>query len=235
MSEPFITPDMLANGMVWYVAFLFSITVHEAAHAFAAMKMGDFTAYHGGQVTLNPAPHIRREPFGTVFIPVLSYFLSGWMMGWASAPYNPQWALQYPKRSALMALAGPAANLLITFITGLLIVAGISQGVFVRPESITFTQLTAAADGGIWTHVAMLLSIMFSLNLLLFAFNLLPLPPLDGSGALPLFMSDSLARKYMMFTYRSTFAIIGILLAWQLFSYVFIPLYRMAIRILYLG
>ncbi len=233
MSEPFITPEMLSNGVVWYVAFLFSITVHEAAHAFAAMKMGDFTAYHGGQVTLNPVPHIRREPFGTVFIPVLSFFLSGWMMGWASAPYNPQWALQYPKRSALMALAGPTANLVIAVVTGIFIIAGISQGVFVRPEYVTFTQLTVAAEGGLWTHVAMLLSIMFSLNLLLFAFNLLPLPPLDGSGALPLFMSEDLARKYMMLMYRSSFAIIGILVAWQVFSYVFIPIYRMAIRILY--
>lgn len=233
MSEPFITTDMLANGLVWYVAFLFSITVHEAAHAFAAMKMGDYTAYLGGQVTLNPIPHIRREPFGTVFIPVLSFFLSGWMMGWASAPYSPQWALQYPKRSALMALAGPAANLLITVITGVIIVAGISQGLFMRPDYITFTQLTVAAEGGFWTHVAMLLSIMFSLNLLLFAFNLLPLPPLDGSGALPLFMSENLARRYMMLMYRSTFALIGILIAWQVFSYLFIPLYRMAIKILY--
>ena len=82
----------LGVAVIWYVALLFSLTLHEASHAWAAMKGGDRTAYHGGQVSLDPMPHIRREPFGTVVVPLLSFALSGWMIGWASTPYDPRWA-----------------------------------------------------------------------------------------------------------------------------------------------
>ena len=88
--------ETLAVGLIWYAVFLFSATVHEAAHAWAAYRLGDPTAYLGGQVTLNPAPHVQREPFGTVLVPIITFALSGWMMGWASAPYNPMWADRYP-------------------------------------------------------------------------------------------------------------------------------------------
>ena len=77
-----MTPGMealLALFPLWYVAFLMSLTCHEAAHALVAKWGGDLTAYHSGQVTLNPLPHIQREPFGTVLVPIISLFLSGWI------------------------------------------------------------------------------------------------------------------------------------------------------------
>ncbi len=231
--ESFLSPQMLADGLLWYVVFLFSTTLHEAAHAFAAMKMGDYTAYHGGQVTLNPIPHVQREPFGLVLVPILSFLLGGWMMGWASAPYDPAWALRYPKRSAIMSLAGPAANLILVFISALLIKLGVAYDIFAAPASITFTHATEAVQDGTWTHVATMLSVFFSLNILLFAFNLLPVPPLDGSGALPLFMSETLGQKYMMLLHRSGFAILGLFLAWKLFGYVYSPIHLIAINLLY--
>ena len=231
--ESFLSPQMLADGLLWYVVFLFSTTLHEAAHAFAAMKMGDYTAYHGGQVTLNPIPHVQREPFGLVLVPILSFLLGGWMMGWASAPYDPAWALRYPKRSAIMSLAGPAANLILVFISALLIKLGVAYDIFAAPASITFTHATEAVQDGTWTHVATMLSVFFSLNILLFAFNLLPVPPLDGSGALPLFMSETLGQKYMMLLHRSGFAIFGLFLAWKLFGYVYSPIHLIAINLLY--
>ena len=83
-------PD-LSSGLVYYIVFLFSTTLHEAAHAWAAKLGGDLTAYHGGQVSLDPTPHIRREPFGMVVLPILSTLVSGWPFGFASAPYDPQW------------------------------------------------------------------------------------------------------------------------------------------------
>src|SRR5215468_4693673 len=98
--------QLLLMGLVWYVVFLLSTTCHEAAHALVAKWGGDLTAFRGGQVTLNPLPHIRREPFGMVLFPILSYALGGWMMGWASAPYDPTWCRMYPRRAAKMALAG---------------------------------------------------------------------------------------------------------------------------------
>src|SRR5690349_10920884 len=93
----------LFDGAAWYVVFLFSTTIHEASHALAALRMGDDTAHRGGQVTIDPFPHMKREPFGMVIVPLLSYFMGGWMMGWASAPYDPVWANRYPKRAGLMA------------------------------------------------------------------------------------------------------------------------------------
>ena len=122
-------PD-LAAGLAYYVAFLFSTTLHEASHAWAALRGGDPTAYHGGQVSLDPWPHIRREPIGMVLLPLLSVFASGWPIGFASAPFDPSWAMRYPRRAAWMALAGPAANFSLVLLAAAGILFGLHTGVF---------------------------------------------------------------------------------------------------------
>ena len=227
--------EKLAEGLTWYIAFLFSIVLHEAAHALIALKLGDRTAYEGGQVTLNPVPHVRREPVGTIVFPILSFIIGGWMIGWASAPYNPHWAIRYPKRSALMALAGPSANLILVILMYILIRVGTGVNVFQPPESINFSHLTAATNAGVFTALAKFISILFSLNLLLFIFNLLPLPPLDGSGVVPLVLDENTARKYMNFIHNPAFMFFGLLIAWQLFGKVFSPIFTFAINLLYPG
>jgi Zn-dependent protease len=108
--------DHLMVGVMWYVIFLFATTLHETAHAWAALRLGDATAYRGGQVSLEPWPHIRREPVGMVLLPVVSFLATGWPLGWASAPYERDWADRWPRRAALMALAGPTANLLLVVV-----------------------------------------------------------------------------------------------------------------------
>jgi hypothetical protein len=107
---PDLSPEVLMSAFISYVVFLFSTTCHEAAHALVAKLGGDTTAALGGQVSLNPIPHIRRSPFGMVVIPIISFLFSGGMIGWASAPYDPSWERRHPRRAAWMALAGPAAN-----------------------------------------------------------------------------------------------------------------------------
>src|SRR5437763_130762 len=97
----------IIDGGFWFLAFLFSTSVHEAAHAYVALRGGDRTAYLGGQVSLSPLPHIRREPIGMLLVPLLTAFTNGWAMGWASAPYDPRWADRHPRRAAWMAAAGP--------------------------------------------------------------------------------------------------------------------------------
>ncbi len=228
-----LTPDAVALGLVWFVIFLFSTTVHEAAHALVALRLGDSTAYRGGQVTLNPIPHIQREPIGTIAVPIVTYLLSGWMMGWASAPYDPWWADRYPRRAAWMALAGPVSNLLLFVLAGLLIRLGMIVGLFEPPREAYFSHVTAAIQGGVPEAAATCLSILFSLNLLLFAFNLLPLPPLDGSGVLPLVMKESVAQRYQEFMHQPTWSLLGILLAWHLFGSVYGPLHLIALNLLY--
>jgi len=228
-----LTPEMLALGVVWYAVFLFSTTCHEAAHAWAAQLGGDPTAALGGQASLNPLPHIQREPFGTVLVPIGSYLLGGWMIGWASAPYDPLWAERHPRRAAWMALAGPAANFLLVLAAALGIRAGAAFGVFTAPAQASFTQVVAATEPGTWTALAMLASVLFTLNLLLFLFNLLPVPPLDGAAAVTLLMSESAGRRFRDFTRQ--WGMIGLLLALFLFWRLFDPVFTLALNLLHPG
>ncbi len=228
--------ENLALFPIWYAIFLFSLTCHEAAHALAAKIGGDLTAYEGGQVSLNPWPHIQRAPFGTVVIPILSFALSGWIMGWASAPYDPLWRMRYPKRAAGMALAGPLANFALVLLAVIGIVIGAQTGFFHKPESgsaIRFTSIITANGEGLPGVLVKFFSILFSLNLLLATFNLLPLPPLDGHTAVGLFISENAARSFYEFTQNPNFALLGILMAWRIFDYVFSPVFRTALRLLY--
>ena len=226
----------LASAFVYYLVFLYSTTVHEAAHAWAAKLGGDLTAYHGGQVSLDPRPHIKREPVGMLVLPIVSALLSGWPMGFASAPYDPQWALRHPRRAAWMALAGPGANILLVLLAGIAIRVGIMAGVFHAPESVNFDRIVAGAESGLWPAVAFFLSVTFALNLVLAALNLLPIPPLDGSAALPLLMNASTTRRYQEFMMRNAgLGLIGIFVAWQVFDKVFQPVFLLAVNLLYPG
>lgn len=226
--------DYLALGPIWYVIFLLSLTCHEAAHALAAKLGGDMTAFEGGQVTLDPIPHMRREPFGTIWVPLLSFLLyeGRWMIGWASAPYDPAWQLRHPKRAAWMALAGPLANLGLVLLAAAAIRIGIATGVFEIPQSLSFTKIVATSSQGLAGTIATVLSILFCLNLLLMAFNLLPVPPLDGITVLGLFLSDNMARRVAEFR-NTPFMLLGLLLAWKMFDFIFPPIFRFAIGVLY--
>lgn len=231
-----MTPEILILGAAWFVAFLFSLTLHEAAHAYTALRLGDDTAHRGGQVSLNPLPHIRRAPVGTLLVPIVSYALMGFMIGWASAPYDPLWAQRHPRREALMALAGPLANLLLALGAGIAIRAGIAAGAFQPPATVTFERVTeATAAGGTAAGAATLLSILFSLNLLLFVFNLLPLPPLDGSSVLPMMMSAETAARYKAMLAQPGLSLLGLLLAWRLLGPLFDGALTVALRLLYPG
>lgn len=228
--------DLVLLGVTWYVVFLLSTTCHEAAHGLAAKLGGDLTAFHGGQVSLDPIPHIRREPFGMVLFPILSYIAGGWMMGWASAPYDPSWAQRHPHRAAWMSLAGPGANLSLAILAALAIHVGIWTGAFAHPESATFTAITVAAKPGAAEGAAVLFSVMFSLNLLLCVFNLLPVPPLDGFGAVGLLMSEPAAlRLQQLGAQMGAFSMFGLLIAWKVFDPLFDPIFTLALRALYPG
>jgi Zn-dependent protease len=228
------TPD-IALGAIWYLAFLFSTTCHEAAHALVAKWGGDLTAFEGGQVTLNPVPHIQRSPFGMVVMPVLSYVLGGWMIGWASAPYDPFWQRRHPHRSAWMALAGPAANFTLMLASAVAIRVGIALGQFVRPTSGFGLSELVLAPNGEPTFVTSALSIFFVLNLLLGSFNLLPVPPLDGHAAIMLLMKEKLALRYLDFVQGGSFAIIGLLIAWQVYGRIFDVVFFFGLQLLYRG
>jgi Zn-dependent protease len=229
------TPQFLILGVIWYIVFLFSTTCHEGAHSLAAKIGGDTTAFHGGQVTLNPIPHIRRSPFGLLVVPIISYFVAHWMIGWASAPYDPVWQQRYPRRAAWMALAGPAANFTLVILSALAIRAGMFLGYFSMPSAVSFTHITEASGPGIAGFAATFLSIIFLLNLLLGTFNLLPVPPLDGNTGITLFMSENSALKFINWSRSQGFGMIGLLLAWYAYDRMFPFIFRFALAALYPG
>jgi Zn-dependent protease len=181
-------------------------------------------------------PHIRREPFGMVILPLGSALLTGFPFGYASAPFDPEWARRHPERAAWMALAGPAANIALVIIAALLLRIGALSEVFYAPERVNFGSLAASQAGEVWEMAAALLSVVFSMNLLLAAFNLLPFPPLDGSAALPLLLSRRVSARYQEFMWSSPMiGLLGILIAWQLFDHVFDPIFLAAVNLVYPG
>ncbi|MCU1315144.1 MAG: hypothetical protein JWN63_466 [Candidatus Acidoferrum typicum] len=214
---PDLSPELLAFGFIWYVAFLFSTTCHEAAHALAAKIGGDDTAFAGGQVSLNPIPHIQREPWGMVVIPILSLIVNGSIIGWASAPYNPEWERRHPRRAAWMALAGPATNYTLMLIAAVALRLGWSQG-WLQKDALT----------GKPDFAGSVLGAFFSLNLLLGTFNLLPVPPLDGSTAIMLFMGETRSQRYLDWLRGNSYAMVGLLLAIVAFRYVYAPIKAVA-------
>jgi len=163
----------LQTVIVWIIPVLFAITLHEVAHGWAALKRGDRTAMMLGRLSLNPIKHI--DPIGTIAVPVLLYISTGFVFGWAR-PVPVTWEnLKNPRGDmALVALAGPMANLLMALFWALMmkfsLVMGDSLPQLAKP-------LLYMGSVGIW------------INLLLMVLNLLPIQPLDGgrivSGLLP--------------------------------------------------
>jgi Zn-dependent protease len=215
-----LTPELLVYGFISYIVFLFSTTCHEAAHAFVAKRGGDNTAALAGQVTLNPVPHIRREPWGMVVVPILAFLFTRGMIGWASAPFDPMWERKHPRRAALMALAGPAANFSLMLIGAAGLRLGSSMGWlhWHSGENPNFAIVT--------------LFVLFSLNLLLGTFNLLPVPPLDGSTGIMLLLSEGTAQRYLDWLRESGYARLGLLVALLAFRYFYGPVESFATNLL---
>jgi len=233
-----MSPQQLGLGLLWYAVFVVSTTFHEAAHGLAALRFGDPTARDAGLVTLDPLPHILRSPFGMLIVPILSFLISlpnGWMIGWASTPYDPRWAYYNRRPAAFMALAGPAANLTLIVVAAFLIRVGMLLGIFAQPEQVTWTRATIAQSSGFASGAAIAVSILFSLNLILLVFNLLPVPPLDGSEILTLFLKESTAQRYRDLMAQPRAQVVGLVIAWNLVDVVLNPAYTAALSLLYPG
>lgn len=156
---------------------LMSIVVHEVSHGYAALWQGDKTAQYQGRLTLNPLVHI--DPIGSILVPLISFQLGGFIFGWAKpVPYNPYNVKNGRVSEALIAAAGPASNFLIAVVFGLLIRFSPVLGL---PAS--FISICATA---------------VFINLILAVFNLIPVPPLDGSKILYAGVSwDSPVRQFL--------------------------------------
>lgn len=212
--------------VIWYAVFVFSTTVHEFGHAATAYWAGDPTAHAGGQVSLDPMPHIRREPFGMVILPIMAFAFSGYLIGYASAPFNPRWAERNPSKYALMSAAGPLGNFVLATLAFVLIVLLVGAGVFQLDNLNSYSHIIAApgsAAMGPMGAIAMFLSVMLSLNVILGVFNLLPIPPLDGAGVLEGAFPTSAGAFYQKMRTQPMMGFLGLLVAWNLFPYVYRP------------
>jgi Zn-dependent protease len=211
----------LADLFIWYPVFVFSTTCHEAAHAWAAYRGGDHTAYADGHVSLDPLPHIRRSPMGMVLIPIVSFLAGGWMIGWASIPLNPEWARRYPKRASLMALAGPAANLTLALVAFGIMSALIAGGVLQPTGGLSLADIVALPEAqdhkSPLGFVVRALSLTLGLNVILGLFNLIPLPPLDGAAVLEGAAPRATGGFYARLREIPAFELLGLLVAWRLF------------------
>ena len=182
----------IEKAVLGVVALVFSIILHEVAHGYAAFKMGDPTAAFSNRLTLNPIAHI--DLFGSIILP-LCLFLSPspFLLGWAKpVPINPYNFRNYKRGMMLTALAGPATNFLLA-----LIAYGLFFGVSFFDTPIVLLRF---------------LSIFFKTNIVLGVFNLIPIPPLDGSRVLYGLLPGRWAEEYMRLEPYGIFIIFGLLL-----------------------
>lgn len=174
---------------------LFAITVHEAAHGWVAKQLGDSTAKMLGRVTLNPLKHI--DPLGTVILPLGMYLLTGFLFGWAK-PVPVNWKnLRKPRRDmALVAIAGPGANLLMALMWA--VIARVGYGLASASEWIALPLIYMGAAGVLINAILMLL-------------NLMPILPLDGGRVVASLLPPRMALQYSRSEPWGLFIVVGLL------------------------
>lgn len=173
-------PFAIAPWPLIAVIFFFSVVVHEVAHGYIALKCGDDTAKVMGRITLNPIVHV--ELFGTIILPVMLYFLGGFVIGWAKpVPINPYRFKDMKTGILKVGISGPATNFILAVIFSLIVWILAYLGFAKTDSGLTIIAVIAAG---------------VTLNLILCFFNLIPIPPLDGSRVVSVFMPDEMAAKY---------------------------------------
>jgi Zn-dependent protease len=185
------------------IVFLFAISVHESAHAWMANRLGDPTARMLGRVTLNPIKHI--DPIGTILLPLIAMLTHFPVIGWAKpTPVDPRNFKHYVRDDILTTVAGPVSNFLTASVAviALMIIARTSAlGHLLVPalaSGVSMGEVASAipGGGGIIVPISLLLYAALEINVLLGVFNLIPIPPLDGSHVIRHFLPEGALRVY---------------------------------------
>ena len=197
---------------IWALPVLFAITLHEVAHGYAARRLGDPTAASQGRLSLNPIKHV--DPVGTVVVPIVLLLLSklmggGFLFGWAKPVPVDYRRLRNPRRDmALVAAAGPLANLAMAIGWGLLLKLALAMN----------------ATEGLWLGLRYMAVAGIVVNLVLMVLNLLPLPPLDGGRVLAGLLPLPLAYRYAKLEPYGLLIVIGLLATGLLSKIMYWPL-----------
>lgn len=181
--------------ILWLVLLIPSITFHEFMHGYAAYRLGDPTAKNAGRLTLNPIKSM--DPFGSVLLPLLMYASGGPIFGYAKpVPYNPMYFKNLRKGEVITGFAGPAANLVLALVGAAL-------------AWLAVPLYNAAPN--VWYWMSLVGYTLTLTNLVLMFFNLLPIPPLDGSSIVPMFLPDSAMRGWYQIQRYSFVVLIALL------------------------
>lgn len=184
--------NLIQKISIYALPVIFAITVHEAAHGYAARYFGDLTAHHLGRITLNPIKHI--DPIGTILVPMLAMLLGGVLFGWAKPVPVNFGKLNNPKKDMLwVAAAGPFSNLLMAIFWALMLNFSALAGQFALPLSLM-------AQAGVL------------INIVLMVLNLLPIPPLDGGRIAVSLLPNHLAYQFSKLERYGFFILIGLLM-----------------------
>jgi|SRR5687767_3947098 len=177
-----ISPNQVANFILNMVAFLFSASVHESAHAWMSSRFGDDLARSQGRISLNPLVHI--DPIGTLLFPAIAFFTNVPLIGWAKAtPVNPLAWRDKRKANLWVSAAGVVCNFIMAILAGIAIRLLYSFGIIDVGDGQNLL-IPVMSGSMVAVGAVSLLETFFIINVMLGIFNLLPIPPLDGSGIL---------------------------------------------------
>ena len=177
----------IAYVIINILCFIPAIVFHEVAHGFAAWRLGDPTAKRAGRLSLNPLKHI--DPFGTVIMPAMLMLMNAPVFGYAKpVPYNPMYFKDKRKGDLIVGLAGPCANLVMACVGAII--------AFALWTTMSDEILAAYVADGLLYYVFYFLQMFSLLNLYFMFFNLLPIPPLDGSSIIAFFLPVRLLPKW---------------------------------------
>jgi len=220
----FLSHIDVGSVVIQFAVLLFSLSLHEAAHAWMADRCGDHTARSLGRVTLNPAAHI--DPIGTLLFPLLQFFTNLPLIGWAKpVPINPVHLRHPGKDQMLVSLAGPGANLLAAA-TAFVLLAVMKVSVPQTGSLIAQMSMGMALprQGAIFVPLLGILFFLLVINLALALFNLLPIPPLDGHWVLYELLPYNSARALARVGSYGTVLLYGLMILGVL-RYVFLPVH----------
>lgn len=222
----------IVDFAIQLAVILFAISFHESAHAWTALRLGDTTARDLGRISLNPIRHL--DPFGSVLLPIMLYFLSGGRFIFAAAKPTPVDLRNTPNprlANLLVSAAGPCSNFLLASV-GVALLVGIRTA---SPDSLV--ELAEAIQGGRFAPGALapvtyLLWKFAVVNVALAVFNLIPIPPLDGSGVLVSVAGPPLAQVYAKIA-PFGFLILILLISTPILGALFSPFYRLLVRLVF--